>query len=534
MYSFFRGNMSHGKGGENVKKVTKIEGSKSNKRRKNRVAAYIRVSTSMDAQTESFDAQERHYQELFKQRRDWEPVGIYADEGVSGTSMQNRQGIQRLLDDCRNGKIDLVLTKSISRFARNLTECLEAIRELSTLGIAVHFDKENLNTQQMDGELLLSMLSALAESESKSISDNSKWSFKKRVENGTFRHSVAPFGYDLNEGQLIINEEKANIVRDIFNWYLSGDGAYVIAGRLNEMGIDLEKGRQWRDNSVLYILKNERYIGDALFQKTFTDENYQRHWNDYDVDMLYIEGSHESIISREVFNQVQTLLDERKERICNKDTTVYSNRYPLTSRIQCQNCGVSFIRRTHYTNDQSYIAWTCSNHLMGAESCGIKFIKELHLEEAFVTLLNKLVFGRNEIIEATIKKLEISDFDATKSQKDIEMQLKEIQDKLYTLSKLLNSKTVDITFYHKEETALLQEKKKLLAQLRRIETQEHQYSYQLQALKELYEVVNRREYFDCYDATLLEQFVEKIHVFSRDSVVFELTCGLRLREKVRI
>lgn len=195
MYSSFRGNMSHAEGGGKVKKVIKIEANKVNKTRKIRVAAYIRVSTTMDAQTESFEAQERHYQQYFKQRREWEPVGIYADEGISGTNMQNRDGIQRLLEDCRNGKIDLVLTKSISRFARNLTECLEAVRELSTLGIAIYFDKENLNTQQMDGELLLSLLGTLAESESKSISDNNKWSFKKRVENGTFRHSVAPLGY---------------------------------------------------------------------------------------------------------------------------------------------------------------------------------------------------------------------------------------------------------------------------------------------------------------------------------------------------
>lgn len=535
MYSCFRGNMSHGKGGENVKKVTKIEGSKSNKRIKNRVAAYIRVSTSMDAQTESFDAQERHYQELFKQRRDWEPVGIYADEGISGTSMQNRQGIQHLLDDCRNGKIDLVLTKSISRFARNLTECLEAVRELSFMGVAIHFDKENLNTQQMDGELLLSMLGALAENESKSISKNSKWSFKKRVENGTYKHVSAPFGYDILDGKLVINEEKACIVRDIFNWYLSGAGTYVIAKRLDELEVEPERGVQWKDSSVMYILKNERYIGDALFQKTYTDGQYKRHKNNFDVDMMYAQETHEAIVERKVFDQAQQLIKQRQAVILKKDTKVYANVYALSGRIHCQHCEVTFKRRTHYlSKDRSYIAWTCNNRLKDTNLCHTKFIKEMYIEEAFVRMMNKLVFGRKEVLEQTIARLMKLKPEDESRVHELKSKLKEVQNKLHTLSKLLDSKDVDNKFYLKEEAYLQNMKKELLAELRRTSMEDNQYSYQIQEMKSLFNAVNQNSYFNFYNEALLERFVKRIVVENRKTIIFELTCGLHLKEEVRV
>lgn len=527
--------MSHTEGGEKVKKVTKIEINKVNNKRKNRVAAYIRVSTAMNAQTESFEAQERHYQQLFKQQTEWEPVGIYADEGITGTNMQERDGIQRLLEDCRAGKIDLVLTKSISRFARNLTECLEAVRELSSMRVAIHFDKENLNTQQMDGELMLSMLGALAESESKSTSENNKWSFKKRVENGTYKHVSAPLGYEILDGQLVINEEEASIVRTVFNWYLEGNGTYVIAKRLDELKVEPERGVQWMDTSVMYILKNERYIGDSLFQKTYTDSLYKRHKNNFDVDMMYAQETHEAIVEREVFDQVQQLIEQRQAVILKKDTKVYANVYPLSARIHCQHCEVTFKRRTHYLpHDRSYIAWTCKNRLKDASLCSTKFIKEIYIEEAFVRMMNKLVFGRKEVLEQTMTRLMKLKPQNESRVHELKSELEEVQDKLYTLSKMLASKKVDNKFYLKEEAFLQNMKKELLAKLRSTTVKDNQYSYQIQEMKSLFNAVNRKSYFDHYDATLLERFVKRIVVENRETIIFELTCGLNLKEKVRV
>lgn len=527
--------MSHTEGGEKVKKVTKIETNKVNKKRKNRVAAYIRVSTAMNAQIESFEAQERHYQQLFKQQPEWEPVGIYADEGISGTNMQKRDGIQRLLEDCRAGNIDLVLTKSISRFARNLTECLEAVRELSFMGVAIHFDKENLNTQQMDGELLLSMLGALAENESKSISKNSKWSFKKRVENGTYKHVSAPFGYDILDGKLVINEEKASIVRDIFNWYLSGAGTYVIAKRLDELEVEPERGVQWKDSSVMYILKNERYIGDALFQKTYTDGQYKRHKNNFDVDMMYAQEMHEAIVEREIFEQAQQLIEQRQAVVLKKDPKVYTNVFPLSGRIHCQHCEVTFKRRTHYlSHDRSYIAWTCKNRLKDTGLCNTKFIKEMFIEEAFIRMMNKLVFGRKEVLEQTITRLMKFEPKDESRVHGLENELQEVQDRIYRLSKLLGSKVIDNQFYLREEASLQNKKKELLAKMRRTNREDNNYNYQIQEMKSLLTAVNRKSYFDRYDANLLGRFVERIVIENRETIIFELTCGLHLKEKVRV
>lgn len=334
---------------------------------------------------------------------------------------------------------------------------------------------------------------------------------------------------------MVINDEKAHIVRDIFNWYLSGDGTYVIARKLDELGIEPERGKQWLDTSVMYILKNERYIGDSLFQKTYTGSLYRRHKNNYDVDMKYAQETHEPIIERNVFDKVQRIIEQRQEAVLKKDTKVYTNVYPLSGRIHCQYCGVTFKRRTHcLSGDRSYIAWTCKNRLKDTDLCSIKFIKALYIEEAFVRMMNKLVFGRREILEQTITRVEkLEPQEGSQSQK-LKDELKEVQDKLYTLSKLLETKVIDNAFYLKEEAALQHTKKELLAELRQTSVEEHQYGYQIQEMKQLLNEVNRDSYFESYDASLLERFVERIVVVNREEIIFELTSGLQLKERVRV
>lgn len=518
-----------------MKKVTKIEATKAVKKQPLRVAAYIRVSTSLDDQLDSLEAQRTHYQQLFKHRLDWEVVGIYADEGQSGVSIKNRMGMQRLLDDCRQGKIDLILTKSISRFARNLTECLETVRELASLGVAIHFDRENLNTQQMNGELLLSMLSALAENESKSISENAKWSFKRRIENGLYKHISAPFGYEIQEGQLVVNEEKAQIIRMIFAWYLSGDGTHVIAKRLNEMGIAPERAKAWQEGSVMGMLKNERYVGDALFQKTFTDDQFKRHKNNYEVEMMYVSDSHQAIVDRETFDRVQALIEHRQSVVTGDDTDKYFNRYPLSQIIHCGRCGGNFIRRTHYSsNGRSYIAWTCSNQLRDPEQCGIKFIKEIHIQEAFMTLLNKLIFSRQTILEPTLYQLSQPSQAVQIDVEEIEQELQSVQDQLFTLSSLKGTELIDVAFYQSEELKLQQAKKDLLMKQRMALGKDEEKVSQLQAMKDLVRALDRDDYFQDYDESLLERILKGIRVKNRTCLEFELTCGLRLEEEVRV
>jgi site-specific DNA recombinase len=244
-----------------------------------RVAAYCRVSTGSDEQLISLKAQKMHYESYIKSNPDWEFAGLYYDEGVTGTKKEKRGELLRMIRDCENGLIDFVVTKSISRFARNTTDCLELVRKLIDLGIYIYFEKENLNTGDMESELMLSILSSLAEGESVSISENNKWSAQKRFQNGTFKVSYPPFGYENVDGEMVINEEQAEVVRWMFAETLAGKGTYKIAGALNKKGIPTKKGGQWSPSTVRGILGNEKYTGDIIFQKTYTDSQFNRHTN---------------------------------------------------------------------------------------------------------------------------------------------------------------------------------------------------------------------------------------------------------------
>jgi len=243
-----------------MKKITKIESNKTNSfiKPKLRVAAYCRVSTDSDEQLVSLQAQKTHYETYIKANPEWEYVGLYYDEGISGTKKEKRSELLRMILDCENKKIDLIITKSISRFARNTTDCLEMVRKLVDIGVFIYFEKENINTQSMESELMLSILSGLAESESISISENNKWAIQRRFQNGTFKISYPPFGYENIDGQMIVNPRQAEIVKYIFAEALLGKGTQKIADDLNHKGIPSKKGSRWTATTIRGILTNEK------------------------------------------------------------------------------------------------------------------------------------------------------------------------------------------------------------------------------------------------------------------------------------
>lgn len=258
-------------------RITKIEATNTkNAMKKIRVAAYARVSTDSTEQLLSLATQKEHYESYIKSNPSWEYAGLYFDEGISGTKIEKRESLLKLLDDCEHGKIDKVITKSISRFSRNTVECLEMVRKLTGLGIYLYFEKENIDTEHMSSELMLSILSSISESESRSISENSKWSLKRRFENGTYVISYPPYGYENIDGKMVIVPEQAEIVKEIFRMTISGMGGYLISKELNKRGIPTKKNSKWTSSTVQEILKNEKYTGDAIFQKTYTDENFNR------------------------------------------------------------------------------------------------------------------------------------------------------------------------------------------------------------------------------------------------------------------
>lgn len=287
-----------------------------------RVAAYARVSSDSEDQLNSLSVQVDYYTHLIQENPNWDFAGIYADEGITGTSTKHREQFNRLLDDCRAGLIDRVLVKSASRFARNTADALASVREMKSLGVTVVFEKEGFDTETSNGEMILSMICAVAQEESLSISKNLKWGIRKRMQNGTYTNSSVPFGYSLENHLLVINNQQAMIVADIFKRYLAGESISKIAQYLNntypkETGV-------WQYSSVQLILQNETYKGDTRYQKHYTANLFPTKvsHNRGQVSQYYIAKSHEAIISDEDFDKVQSLLKMKAPHILYRDTHI--------------------------------------------------------------------------------------------------------------------------------------------------------------------------------------------------------------------
>lgn len=377
--------------------------------KKLRVAAYCRVSTENEDQKESLEAQREHYESWINLHDDWELAGIFYDFGISGTNAEARDGLQALLYACRTGSVDYVLTKSISRFSRNTSDCLSLVRELLSYNIPIYFEKENLDTSTMESELLLSILSSMAQGESESISKNVKWAVKQKMETGTFSFSYVPYGYKKDKnGNMMIDPVESEIVREIFTLALNGMGTYKIAQLLDRRKIPTRKGGRWSGSTVKGILVNEKYYGAAAFQKTYTDSSFHRHNNHGEVDSFVAEDYHEAIISKELFDRVQVMIQKHlDEHGIVKDIGKYHNKYPFSGIIICGECGNKFKRQTQ----SSGIAWSCTTHLYDKNACSMLFIKDEAIKAAFVTMMNKLIFGCKQVLVPYYEALRLADTD---------------------------------------------------------------------------------------------------------------------------
>lgn len=322
-----------------------------------RVAAYCRVSTDSDEQAGSYDTQVNHYTEYIGRNKEWELAGIYTDDGISGTNTKKREGFNEMIDDCMAGKIDMVITKSISRFARNTIDCLKYVRQLKEKNIAIIFEKENINTLEASGELLLTIMASLAQQESASLSQNVKLGLQFRYQEGKVQVNHEHFlGYTKDEdGNLIIDEDEGKIVRRIFREYLEGASFRNIAEGLERDKIKTGgKKYKWHLSTVQGILRNEKYIGDALLQKTITTDFIEkvRIKNDGTVPQYYVKGSQEAIIKKEVYTAVQEEMVRRANLtsgIEGKKKRIYSSKYALSSICTCTKCG-DIYRRIAWNN----------------------------------------------------------------------------------------------------------------------------------------------------------------------------------------
>lgn len=343
---------------------------------KKRVCAYARVSTDSEKQEESLENQIQHYENLILANPDYEFIGVFADRGITGTT-EKRPEFQKMLQIAKNGKVDLIITKSISRFARNTTIVLKTVRQLKDIGVEVKFEKENIETLSGDGELMLTVLSSFSQEESKNVSDNIKWRMRKKFQQGEMIINTKRFlGYDKDEyGDLVINPKEAEVVKRIFNEYLNGKGCFTIAEGLREEGVPTVAGGTWRDSTILRILKNEKYKGDALLQKYYTSDHLRKKKvkNNGEVESYYIEDDHVPIVSREAWETVQEEIKKRakKKGVIEGDTKKYKRRYPLTGMLYCSKCGSSLRRRTWNTKHScKKIVWQCSNYVKnGKNAC---------------------------------------------------------------------------------------------------------------------------------------------------------------------
>ena len=369
-------------------------------RQKRRVAAYARVSTDSDEQLSSYAAQVDFYTQHIRSNPEWEFVDVYTDEGISGTNTKKRDGFNRMIADAMEGKIDLILTKSISRFARNTVDTLTTVRKLKEKNIEVYFEKENIYTLDAKGEVMITIMSSLAQEESRSISENVTWGIRKSMADGKFSLAYKYFlGYEKGENGLPkIVEEEAKIVRKIYSLFLEGYTVRMIADYLTKQGIPTPKGKKkWCVSTVMSILTNEKYKGDALLQKTYTADFLTKsvRKNQGEVPQYYIENSHPAIIDPETFELVQNEIERRRP-----------NRHKLhrnslfTAKIICSDCGGFYGRKVWHSNSKhkKYI-WRCNEKYEGEETCNTPNLTEPEIESAFIVAFNEVLGEKEKYIQ---------------------------------------------------------------------------------------------------------------------------------------
>ena len=509
----------------NAPQVITIPPSDPVRARKLRVAAYTRVSSDSEDQLNSFAAQNAHYTELITANPEWEFVDVYADKGITGTSAEKRDDFQRLLADCRRGRIDKILVKSSSRFARNAKECLEAVRELKTLGIGVCFELQGIDTSELAGELLTAIFAMMDQKESENISDNLRWSIDMRMWAGKYNTCTAPFGYHLVEGKLELIPEQIPIIRYIYDAYLSGKTAGDIAATLNLF----TDGSPWKPQRIDYILTNERYSGNALLRKRYTTDTLPRKIkrNHGEKPMYFVEGINEAAIPQEVFDKAQEL---RRRRGASQAPGIADQRPLANGWLHCGCCGK--VLRPKGINGKWYMA--CRGHEESTELCDLLPITEETAVSAALHLYHKLRHQGLPILRQML-----ADLQAARKGKllwsldivELNQKIADItrQDRL--LAQLKQQGLVDPDIFISRRNELAEQLRAIkLEKERFLEAEEDQTIRRTQELIEALEA--GPEFLDAFDGELFRELVDKIIAESNDRLRFRLANGLELAEPI--
>ena len=498
---------------------------------KKKVAGYARVSTDQEEQLTSYEAQVDYYTKYIQNNEDWEFVEVYTDEGISATSTKKRDGFNRMIQDALDGKIDLIITKSVSRFARNTVDTLTTVRLLKDKGIGVYFEKENIDTLDSKGELLITIMSSLAQEESRSISENVTWGQRKRFADGKVSMPYKQFlGYEKGANKNdppVINEEQAEVVRLIYRLFLEGKTPSGIARHLTELQIPTPAGKvKWQSGVVQSILTNEKYKGDAILQKCFTVDflTKKQKVNEGEVPQYYVENSHPAIIEPDVFDMVQNEMQRRREL-----PTRHSGVGMFASRIFCGDCGAAFGAKVWHSNDKyRKVIYQCNHKFKGKEKCSTPKLEEEQIKALFVKAVNLLLVDAQEIIRNYYEVRPLI-FDT----ECFATELSELQEEMTVTAELIQ-KCVD----DNARTALNQEeyRKKYEALVARFERAKKR-TYEIDGIKRdrearrlqtdhfMRELKKQEEPITEFDEKLWFTLVDRITVYSETDICFTFKDG---------
>lgn len=503
------------------------------------VAAYCRVSTAQEDQETSYEAQVAYFTKLITENPSWQLAGIYADDGISGTDMKKRDNFNAMMERClqKNGDIDLILTKSISRFARNTVDCLSCIRKLKERNIAIYFEKEHINTLESTGELLITILSSQAQEESRNISENVKWGLKRKYEKGEMLVRRM-FGYGKGtDGQMYIIPEEAEVVRLIYGKYLEGESLNGIARLLKEKGIKTIRGNtQWNVNSIRTILINEKYIGDAMAQKTFTTDylTKARKENQGELQKYYVENAHEAIIPREVFYKVQEELHQRAN-IYKKSSKQekeakgkHSGKYALSKITICKECGCEYRRQIWSKYGEKKAVWRCENRLRnGTRYCkDSPTIEESVLHRAVLHAINQVLENKDEFVQ-TLRKNVVTALTHGIEDSEYAKEKKKLQKAMAELIQQQAQKNGDKTAFEERCQAIA-------AQIEALEMEQIKAACIGEKSRKMEDIKGFLDKIDCvlteYDDKLVRQLIQNINVVNARRIEVVFKSGITVEE----
>ena len=511
-----------------------------------RVAAYCRVSTDDEEQLTSYEAQQNYYTDKIMTNREWTMAGIFADEGITGTSARKRPEFLKMIRLCKQKKIDIVLTKSISRFARNTVDCLNYIRALRELGIAVIFEKENINTLEADSEILITMLGAFAQAESESISANVRWGKRQAMREGkTIIQYNRLYAYEKGEdGKPKIIQEQADVVRSIYDQYLSGASLRMIKDRLEAEQIpNVTGGSQWTITAIRSILTNEKYCGDVLLQKTYISDCISRKVirNTGQLPMYLVQNHHEGIVERKTFDAVQAEMARRSagkspsKKNAPTGMTSYASKYALSERLVCGECGTLYRRCTWSKQGRKRIVWRCVSRLdYGTKYChNSPTLDEEPLQKAILAAINSVMSQKSTLIRQITSAMEMELAPVpgeSMSLADIERRLGELNDQTRELV-AESARAEDATACTAQLRAIMNEAAVLKEKRALIEEQRQSNAQAVRRIEDAAAAMDQAStHISEWDEALIRQLVDTVKVNSAKKITVFLRGGIQVEQ----